>query len=256
MKSFPSPKINLGLSVLRKRPDGYHDIETLFVPYKGISDELEIVEAPETSIVIDGKGVNWDPWKDLTMKAYRLLKEDFDLPPVSIRLVKNVPVGAGLGGGSSDAVEALKTLNEMFSLGLDTAGLIKYAASLGADCPFFVLGKPVIGRGIGDEFEDYSLDLSDYVIKVEMPEGVTVNTKEAYGGIVPREKMEKAPMPLLEALALPVEQWEGRLVNDFEKTVCAAHPEILDLKERFYKAGAVYAAMSGSGAAVFGLFRK
>lgn len=247
MKVFP--KINIGLKVLRKRPDGYHDLETLFYPCGAFSDDLEIERSETFSIDIDS--CDWDPLKDLTVKAYELLAEEFGLPPVSIRLHKGIPVGAGLGGGSADAAAALKMLSGMFSLGLDDAALAARAARLGSDCAFFVYGKPMFGEGRGEILSPFDLDLGGYEIRVELPEGVRVSTKEAYSGVTPCGTSD-----LRNLLSRPVPDWRGTVENDFEKSVFAAHPEIAALKQRFYDEGAVYAAMSGSGSAVFGLFTR
>jgi 4-diphosphocytidyl-2-C-methyl-D-erythritol kinase len=248
MKACPNVKINVGLHVLRKRPDGYHDLETLFVPYLGICDELEIEEAGEFSF--QGEGVTWK--NDLTVQAYKLLKDDFDLPPVAIRLAKRAPVGAGLGGGSSDAAFALMMLDSLFGLGLGQDRLAAYAARLGSDCAFFIYNRPMVGRGRGEILTPCPVDLSPYRIEVTVPQGVSVSTREAYGGIVPHER----PVPIEEILSLPVAQWRGLLENDFEPQVFALHPELARLKEDFYERGAVYAAMSGSGSAVYGIFDK
>lgn len=249
MKVCTDVKLNLGLNVLRKRPDGYHDLETLFVPYGGFSDVLEITEADSFGIEIENCG--WDPSRDLTAQAYELLKADFPaLPPVHIRLEKNAPVGAGLGGGSSDAASALKMMNILFGLGLDSAALASYASRLGSDCAFFIYDRPMFGSGRGELLEAFDIDLSGYEIRVEIPRGVAVSTREAYSGIVPHVP----EMPLREVLRLPVEEWRGKLVNDFEASVFRAHPEIAELKRSMYERGAVYAAMSGSGSSVFGLF--
>lgn len=248
---YPNVKLNLGLHVLRRRPDGFHDLETLFVPYFPITDILEISESAEASD-IEIIGGDWDPQTDLCWRALQLIKDDFDIPEVHIRLTKRAPVGAGLGSGSSDAAFTLKMLNEMFSLGLDDKALADYAARLGSDCAFFVYNRPMTGEGRGEILEAYDIDLSAYEIKVEIPEGVAVSTREAYGGIVPREP----ETGLREVLARPVTEWKDCLVNDFETTVFAKHPEIADLKQSFYERGAVYAAMSGSGSAVFGIFEK
>ena len=359
-------KVNVGLNVLRRRPDGFHDIETLFVPYYGWADVLDVEPAAELSIEIErAEGVDWDPMDDLTVRAWRLLKADFpQLPPVRIGLQKFAPVGAGLGGGSADAAFMLRALNEIGELGLSDAALAAYAARLGSDCAFFVgltpakttrlLGvegraaqtppvadasfycRPMFATGRGEVLEPFDIDLSDYELRVEIPLGpdgkpVAVSTREAYGGIVPRDRWRwldcssgsvrkgqsrqdtaaagpeaparngqglpgaaaagpEAParngqglpgaagtaaiaespsavilseqsesknlLPLREALKLPVEQWSGRVVNDFEATVCPLHPEIPALIADFYRRGASYAAMSGSGSSVFGLFRK
>lgn len=251
MKSYPNVKINLGLNVLRKRPDGYHDLETLFVPYFGFTDILEIEPvAGDASIHISG--ADWDPFSDLSWKAYQLLRADFDFPSVSIELTKRNPVGAGLGGGSADAAFTLRMLNEMFSLKLDDGTLAGYASRLGSDCAFFIHNRPMFGEGRGEILSPFSLDLSAYEIRVEIPDGVAVSTREAYGGIVP----QLPETPLRSLLSLPVTEWKNCVCNDFEKTVFPLHPEIVVLKRKMYEGGAVYAAMSGSGSAVFGLFRR
>lgn len=300
MITNPNVKINLGLNVLRKREDGFHDLDTLFVPYFGIGDTLEIivgddysrtssalfakygedllrhskedgcfgVEAEDTGasrlvqgMSEDGKlmitiaregGVDWDPLKDLTAKAYMILAEDFDLPPVKIFLEKTSPVGAGLGGGSSDAAFALKMLNELCSLDLTEAQLAGYASRLGSDCAFFVYNRPMIGQGRGEVLSEYDLNLDEYDIQVLTPSGIAVSTADAYRGIVP--KMPK--MDLLEVLGKPVEEWRGLLVNDFEETVFAKYPELAAIKRSLYDCGAVYASMSGSGSALFAIYKK
>lgn len=279
MITTPNVKINLGLNILRKRDDGFHDLETLFLPYFGIHDTLEIVlgdDYSSTSAAIFGKyapdmiaqgiseegslmitiarkeGVDWDPLKDLTAKAYHLLAEDFKLPPVKIFLEKTSPVGAGLGGGSADAAFALKMLNELCGLGLNEQQLAEYAARLGSDCPLFIYNRPMIGEGRGEILTDYPLCLDEYDLQVLTPEGVSVSTKEAYGGIRPH----MPEVPLREALGRPVEQWPEVLVNDFEETVFANHPELAAVKRSLYDSGAVYASMSGSGSALFALYKK
>ena len=383
-------KLNLGLSVLRKRADGFHDIETLFVPCFDFGDTLEVItgddysrtsaalfakygdqdgrfdklsdrgsqlsdrgqggfrasgrfgklgdlqEAPGAAtgsatdyrglakedgggetvqqgnatlsedgrlaqgISEDGKmmvtiareeGVDWNPLNDLCAKAYSILAQDFDLPPVKIFLEKTAPVGAGLGGGSADAAFTLKALNELCGLGLDDQKLSEYAARLGSDCAFFVFNRPMIGSGRGEVLEPYGIDLSAYEIKVLIPEGVAVSTAEAYKGIVPRDTLsvetlrqtqrppESTEPPedssdiserrmcdsslqalkssnLKDVLAMPVTEWKGRLVNDFEATVFKAHPELAAIKQSLYDSGAIYASMSGSGSALFALYRK
>ena len=279
MITNPNVKINLGLNILRKREDGFHDLETLFVPYFGINDTLEIVVGDDysrTSAAIFGKyasdmiaqgisedgklmitiaraeGVDWDPLKDLTAKAYYILAEDFNLPPVKIFLQKTSPVGAGLGGGSADAAFALKMLNELCELGLSDQQLADYAARLGSDCPLFIYNRPMIGEGRGEILTEYPLDLSAYDLQVLTPEGVAVSTKEAYAGIRPH----LPEIPLREALTRPVEEWAQVLVNDFEETVFANHPELAAIKRSLYDSGAVYASMSGSGSALFAIYRK
>ena len=303
MITNPNVKINLGLNVLRKREDGFHDLETLFVPYFGISDTLEIVvgddysrtsaelfakydstvaprqgsvkpegvfgvetqdtDAPKLvqAISEDGKlmitiaraeGVDWDPLKDLTAKAYFILAEEFDLPPVKIFLEKTSPVGAGLGGGSSDAAFALKMLNELCGLELSEEALAGYAARLGSDCAFFIYNRPMIGEGRGEVLTEYEIGLDDYDLQVITPAGIAVSTKDAYGGIRPH----LPEVPLREVLARPVDQWDGALVNDFEETVFAKFPELAAIKRSLYDCGAVYASMSGSGSALFAIYSK
>lgn len=284
MITNPNVKINLGLNVLRKREDGFHDLETLFVPYMGISDTLEIVVgddysrtssaifgkyAPEMiaqGISEDGKlmitiarkeGVDWDPLKDLTARAYQILAEDYQLPPVKIFLEKTSPVGAGLGGGSSDAAFALKMLNELCGLGLSETLLASYAARLGSDCAFFIYNRPMIGEGRGEILSEIASDFMDgiyagYDLQVLTPEGIAVSTKDAYGGIRPH----LPEVALRDALRLPVEEWDGVLVNDFEETVFAKYPELAAIKRSLYDSGAVYASMSGSGSALFALYRR
>lgn len=302
MITTPNVKINFGLNILRKREDGFHDLETLFVPYFDIHDTLEIitgddysrtsaalfakygdgvpasqgsvkpegvfgVETPEVAspkiaqgISEDGKlmitiarkeGVDWDPLKDLCAKAYMLLAADFELPSVKIFLEKTSPVGAGLGGGSADAAFTLKMLDEMCSLGLTEQQLAEYASKLGSDCAFFIYNRPMIGEGRGEILSEYHLDC-DYDIQVITPAGIAVSTKEAYSGIIPHVP----EVPLREALSRPVEEWDGILVNDFEKTVFAKHPELAAIKSSLYDSGAVYASMSGSGSALFAIYRN
>lgn len=279
MITNPNVKINLGLNVLRKREDGFHDLETLFVPYFGISDTLEIIVgddfsrtsaaffgkyAPEMiaqGISEDGKlmitiaraeGVDWDPLKDLTAKAYHILAEDFQLPPVKIFLEKTSPVGAGLGGGSADAAFALKMLNELCGLQLSENQLAAYASRLGSDCAFFIYNRPMIGEGRGEILTYHPIDIDAYDLQVLTPEGVAVSTKDAYGGIKPH----MPEVPLREALSRPVEEWDGILVNDFEETVFTKYPELAAIKRSLYDSGAVYASMSGSGSALFALYSR
>lgn len=255
-------KINVGLRVLRRRPDGYHDLDTLFVPYYGYGDLLEVEPADSLGISIErAEGVDWDPMQDLTIRAWRLLKADFPLlPEVRIRLEKHAPVGAGLGGGSADAAYMLRALNSIGDLGLDDAALAAYAARLGSDCAFFVYSRPMLGSGRGEVLEAFDIDLSACEIRVGIPldgsgKPVAVSTREAYAGITPREYAPGEPS-LAESLRRPLREWKGLVVNDFEASVCPRHPEIPELIARFYSEGALYAAMSGSGSSVFGIFAK
>ena len=277
MICHPNVKINLGLHVLRRRPDGFHDLETLFVPYPAISDCLEVISGDDYSRTLaslkerygtltqaispDGKlmitlarkeGVDWDPLKDLTAKAYALLAADYDLPPMKIYLEKRSPVGAGLGGGSADAAFALRAMAELAGLTLDNAALAAYAARLGSDCAFFVYNQPMFGRGRGEVLEPFSIDLGQYRLEVVVPEGISVSTAQAYRGIAPRIP-EK---PLQDVLRQDISTWKTDLKNDFEQTVFAAHPALAQVKAALYESGALYAAMSGSGSACFGIFPK
>lgn len=254
MKSYPNCKINLGLHVVGKRPDGYHDLETIFLPVSDLHDELEIVEGP-LAMLQDGIALDNAPEDNLCMKAWRLLYEEFSIPTVSIRLKKGIPFGAGLGGGSSDAAFTLKMLNKIFSLGLKDNDMELRAAKLGADCAFFIKNKPAYATGIGDMLTplEFSISNFQFSIVIEIPEGEHVSTKEAYGGI--RRDLFGTKRPdLREAIRRPVEEWRDLIVNDFETSVFPTHPAIATLKEEMYRRGALYASMTGSGAAVFGIF--
>jgi 4-diphosphocytidyl-2-C-methyl-D-erythritol kinase len=198
------------------------------------------------------EGVDWDPLKDLTAKAYYVLAEDFKMLPVKIFLEKTSPVGAGLGGGSADAAFALKMLNELCELGLSEGQLAGYAARLGSDCPLFIYNKPMIGEGRGEILTEYNINIDEYDLQVLTPEGIAVSTKDAYAGIKPH----LPAVSLRDALSKPVEEWDGVLVNDFEETVFAKYPELAAIKRSLYDSGAVYASMSGSGSALFALYRK
>lgn len=247
-------KINLGLNVLRKRPDGYHDLDTVFVPCSDFGDTLVVEPAERFSITIEKEGgCPWDPMSDLCVRAYDLMKEEFDLPPVAIYLEKTSPVGAGLGGGSADAAFTLRALDSLFELGLGDEALAARAARLGSDCAFFIYNRPMRGSGRGEILEEFNLPaLEDYRIKLYVPEGIAVSTADAYRGITPRVP----ELSLAEALSRPVGQWRDCVVNDFETTVFAKFPQLAALKDKIYSEGAVYASMSGSGSALYGIFRR
>ncbi len=251
MKIKANAKINIGLNVVSKRPDGYHNLETVFYPVD-MCDYLEITPSTGDATTLQVKGIQVDSsmQDNLVYKAYMLLKQDFDIAAVNIVLEKNVPFGAGLGGGSSDAANTLKALNTMFSLGLTDEQLEQYAVRLGADCPFFIKNKPVYATGIGNEFHPIELDLSGYRIEVVKPD-VNVSTAVAYRGITPKP----SEFNLLNLSKLPPTEWKNCVKNDFEASVFPLFPEIKVLKEDMYRKGAVYAAMSGSGSAVFGIFK-
>ena len=246
---FPNAKINIGLNVVSKRDDGYHNLETIFFPVK-LADALEFVEAEETKLTTSGIVIDSVPEDNLVLKAYRLLKADFNLPPLHFHLHKAIPFGAGLGGGSSDAAFTLKTLNEFYNLGLTTEILENYAAQIGADCPFFIHNKPTFATGIGNRFHEIELDLSGYEIVILKPD-VSVSTPDAYKNVIPRNPKFR----LTEIVKNPVNDWKNLIVNDFENSVFPKYPRIAELKQFLYKMGADFASMSGSGSAVFGIFR-
>jgi len=247
---FPNAKINIGLNIISKRPDGYHNLETLFYPIK-LSDALEMAETGKTGITFTGIAVDCDPDDNLVMKAYKLLKADYELPPVQFHLHKVIPSGAGLGGGSSDAAFTLKLLNDYFRLNIGVEKLKEYAVRLGADCAFFIDNKPALGTGIGNQLEPLSLDLSHYELVILKPE-IAVSTVQAYSNIVPANPS----FSLSELPELDPSEWKSHVVNDFEKNIFRLFPEIEQLKRLLYDEGAVYASMSGSGSAVYGFFTR
>lgn len=250
MVAFPNIKINIGLNVVQKRADGFHNIESIFYPVP-FCDILEILTSKTLKFTSSGIEIPGDPDHNLCLKAYYLLEEDFDLPPVYIHLHKIVPIGAGLGGGSSDAAFTLTMLNEKFELGLNHHALEGYAQQLGSDCAFFIENKPKYCYHKGDEFTDTNLDLSDYKIVIVYP-NIHISTPEAYAGIKP----STPDLNVKSLISRPFEDWKELLVNDFEKTVCNKYPIISEIKEEMYNRGAAYASMSGSGSAVYGLFKE
>ena len=268
MTTYPNCKINLGLHVVGRRADGYHDLETLFLPVPDLCDELEITELPATDASPGGavpqprmtqSGIALDnaPEDNLCIRAWRLLHDEFAIPPVHIRLEKHIPFGAGLGGGSSDAAFTLRMLNDMFSLGLGAADLERRAARLGADCAFFVQNRPAYATGIGDQLEpiEWKVESGKWKVVIEIPDGEHVSTKEAYAGI-DRSRFGTPRPDLRQAIRRPIGEWRHLIVNDFEASVFPAHPAIAALKDDFYRRGALYASMTGSGAAVFGIFAR
>ena len=252
MLTFPNIKINLGLSITEKRPDGYHNLETVFYPVN-LEDALEIRTSPEaekkTTLHQYGMEIAGSPEDNLAAKAYSLLDKEFHLPPVEIHLYKHIPSGAGLGGGSSDAAFMLKLLNEQFHLNLSEEQLEIYAATLGADCAFFIKNKPVYAEGIGNIFSPIELSLKGYQIMIVKPD-VFVSTREAFANIHPHHP----EYPVKEVIRRPVAEWKDTLINDFEASVFPQHPVIGEIKQELYNQGAIYASMSGSGSSVFGLF--
>lgn len=252
---FPNTKINIGLFVTEKREDGFHNLETVFYPL-GLSDILEvkrIEEEPGGKCYFENTGITVDcpAEKNLVLKAYHLLAQDFRLPAMKVHLRKIVPFGAGLGGGSSDAAFMLKAINENCGLGLSDSRLIEYASQLGSDCAFFISGRPAFASGKGERLAPIALSLDDYRIVLVKPD-CGVSTAEAYRGIVPK----RPEFDLRKLGTLPVEEWKQVVKNDFEATVFARYPEVGRLKEYLYGQGAVYAAMTGSGSAVFGIFHR
>ena len=257
MKFYPNCKINIGLRVVRKREDGYHDLETIFYPVYGLHDELEVVKAEEFAFHQDGLVVDCSPTDNLIYKVYQRMQAHFpQIGNVKITFKKNIPFGAGLGGGSSDAAHMAIALNEIFQLGLTKEQLAEEVRPLGADCPFFVYNTPCYAEGIGDKLMPISLNLSGLRLVMIKP-ACGVSTKEAYGGIIPKgtSKVLNNLKDLKVLNVLNDLTILSALTNDFEETVCKVHPEIAEIKQRLLDAGAVYAAMSGSGSTVFGLFQ-
>jgi len=256
MISFPNAKINIGLYITNRRGDGYHDLETVFYPIKSLHDALEIVPAKgtDTKLHINGKTIAGGVEHNLVWKAYELMKQRFPakVQPLDLYLLKNIPMGAGLGGGSADGAFMLKLLNDFCRLELGNDALADMALQLGSDCPFFIYNTPQYATGRGEQMSALPLvDLSAYSIQIICPE-VHISTKAAFGMITPRKPL----FDLRRLPELPVEQWKGNISNDFEDPVFMQHPELLSIKQQLYEQGAVYASMSGSGSALYGIFEK
>ncbi|MCC8186714.1 MAG: 4-(cytidine 5'-diphospho)-2-C-methyl-D-erythritol kinase [Bacteroides sp.] len=249
---FPNAKINLGLHVTEKRPDGYHNLETLFYPVP-VRDALEIIARPgqksKCQLHIYGTEIAGPPEQNLVVKAYHILDQPFNLPPVEIHLYKHIPSGAGLGGGSSDASFMIRLLNTRFDLGLNDTDMERYASTLGADCAFFIRNSPALAKGIGNEFSPLSLSLKGYGICIIKPD-IFVSTREAFALVRPHVLQQS----LQQIISRPLEEWKHYLVNDFEESVFPQYPQIAAIKEFLYEQGAIYASMSGSGSSVFGIF--
>jgi len=252
MITFPNAKINIGLNIVEKRPDGYHNLETLFYPIP-VKDALEIVPSNEEKHFFHSSGIllEGDPNKNLVMKALHLLEKDFHIPGLNIYLEKAIPFGAGLGGGSADAAFMLKMLNEFLSLNLSDSQLEDYASKIGADCPFFIKNKPAFASGIGDILEPVELSLNRYFLVLIKPD-IHISTPEAYSLISP----QKPEFSIKEWIKKPVKEWKNGIVNDFEKNIFVKYPAIAEIKEQLYHKGALYASMSGSGSSVFGIFDR
>lgn len=250
MISFPNAKINLGLHITSKRKDGYHEIETCMVPIP-LFDALEMILDKKSTWNSTGLDIPGDSKDNLILKAEKLLRKDFPgLPNLNIHLHKNIPMGAGLGGGSADGAFALKLMNNLFDLHLDDFFLEEYAEQLGSDCPFFIENTPKIARGRGEILEPIELSLKGSYLVLINP-GIHVGTKEAYAGVIPAP-----PKVKLEEVLADRSRWKAELVNDFESSIFKNHPEIAEIKNKLYEAGAFYSAMSGSGSSVFGLFAE
>lgn len=250
MICFPNIKINIGLDIISRRENGYHNIETVFFPVL-YNDILEILPSDKFELINEGIQIDCPTEKNLCYKAYKIIEEHYKIPPVKIILFKNVPFGTGLGSGSSDAAQTLILLNKIFKLNISEQELLSYASSIGADCAFFIKNKPVIANGVGNVFEEISLNLNGKYLLLCLPE-VSVNTANAYKNCKP----EIPRKSLADLIKLPISEWKDNIKNDFEKTVFVDFPVLSEIKKELYNHGAIYAQMSGSGSAVFGLFDK
>ena len=254
MITYPNAKINIGLNITERRPDGYHNIESVFYPIN-LQDAVEIktIEGEEPQggykLKVSGTILDGTPDDNLVVKAYQLLRKDFNFPAQKIHLYKHIPVGAGLGGGSSDAAAIIKMLNEKFALGLTSEQMQNYAVQIGADCPFFINNTPVFATGIGNIFTPIEFSLHGKTIILVKPD-IFVSTRDAYALVKP----SPVTIPLTEAIKQPISEWKQFITNDFEKSVFAKYPEIAAIKDKLYDMGALYASMSGSGSAVYGIF--
>lgn len=248
MLTFPNAKINLGLHITEKRSDGYHNLETVFYPVD-VKDAIELSDDDETSCLIHGINIPGKIDDNICLKAFKLLKRDFNLPTQRIDILKNIPIGAGLGGGSSDGAFMIKLLNDKFKLDLSAERMQDYARQLGADCAFFIENKPVYAQGRGDEFSAFEVDLSNYFLVLVSPP-IHVSTVNAFARVMPQKPLTS----LKETLSLCPATWKSTVFNDFETSVFAKYPEIYQIKTNLYDAGALFALMSGSGSSVFAIF--
>lgn len=252
MLNFPNAKINLGLNVIEKRSDGFHNIETIFYPIT-LCDALEIEKSEKAEpfeFNSSGIAINIADKDNIVVKAFKLISENYEIPPTSIHLHKNIPFGAGLGGGSADAAFMIKMLNKFYHIGISTNKMEELACKLGSDCPFFISNKPVFAEGKGEIFSPSNVNLSGYYIVMVKPE-IHISTPEAYAGI-----KVKASKNLQNLIELPIEEWKNNISNDFEDSIFPNHPLLAQLKKELYDNGAIYAAMSGSGSTIFGLFKE
>lgn len=247
----PNAKINIGLDIVSRRADGYHDIVTVFVPVPWCDIlEVDAADGASDELVVLGRGVDCPPEKNLVMKACRALRNSIDFPPVKIQLTKIVPDGAGLGGGSSDAAFTVMAINELYNLNLSAEEMAQVLSGVGSDCPFFVYNRPMLATGTGTTMTQIDLDLHGKYIVLVKPANSAVSTAQAYAGVTPKEPQQQ----LEELIKLPIAQWQGQVKNDFEPSVFAKAPAIAEAKAKMMQLGAIYAAMSGSGASVFGIF--
>jgi 4-diphosphocytidyl-2-C-methyl-D-erythritol kinase len=251
MLCFPNCKINLGLYITNKRPDGYHDLETVFYPVP-LKDALEIVPATEIKLQVSGKGIAGIEHDNLIWKAYQLLKQQYpEIPAFDIYLHKAIPMGAGMGGGSADGAFMLQLLNDQCKLGLSKEQLAKYALQLGSDCPFFIYNAPQFAQGRGEQMQPVNIDLSAYSLQLICPL-VHISTAKAFSMLTPKP----APFDLRNVSELPVSEWKNNISNDFEAPIFAEHPTLAEIKQQLYAHGAIYASMSGSGSTIYGIFDK
>ena len=253
MICYPNAKINLGLNIIKKRSDGFHNISSVIYPIQDLYDVLEIVESNSFSFTVSGTLFNNDIQSDknICVKAYNLLKADFNLPCVKIHLHKRIKIGAGLGGGSSDGVFTLILLNDIFNLKLSKYDLKRYAIILGSDCPFFVENTPHIVSGIGELMKKIDINLKNYEFKFFFPD-IFISTKEAYSNIEPKNP----EVNLLDVISSPLQEWKEKLKNDFESYVFQKYPQLQKIKNEFYERGAVYSSMTGSGSVIYAIFKK
>ncbi|NLZ73050.1 MAG: 4-(cytidine 5'-diphospho)-2-C-methyl-D-erythritol kinase [Bacteroidales bacterium] len=254
MITFSNAKINIGLNIVSKRSDGYHNLETVYYPIP-IEDSIEIhlnkkQNAPIT-LYTYGKKIEGEIADNLIIKVYNLIKKDFDIPCLNVYLSKNIPSGAGLGGGSSNAAFMLKLLNRHFNLNIPIKKLEKYAKRLGADCPFFIQNKPVFAQGIGDLFSPIDLDLKDYNVVI-IKSDLFISTQKAFSKV----QIQKPKNPLLDCINLPIHKWKKYISNDFENSVFPIYPELKEIKKYLYESGALFASMSGSGPSIYGIYSK
>jgi len=246
---YPNAKINIGLNVLEKRSDSYHELFSVFYPVKQLCDILEII--PATDFSFSSSGIPIPGENNICTNAFDLLKSDFGIGNVKIHLHKQIPIGAGLGGGSADGAFTLKALNEVFELNISNKELEKYALKLGADCPFFIDNTPKYVTGIGEKMTAIDLDLSPYELKFIFPD-LHISTAEAYGGVTPKIPEKN----LLDLIKKPIANWKSTVKNDFEDSAFSKYPELIKIKEKLYADGAIYASMTGSGSVIYGVFNK